>query len=867
MRKKLLTLATAFGLTVPMFASMNMYVKQKDGKIVSFDVENVEEVYYGMGDSPIIETPAVDAASSDLRYFILNDNEVEVTGFINGSANIVVPARVTISGKTYIVTSIGKGAFEEQTRIKTVTLPNTIKIIGESAFEDCENLTSINIPSSVTVIEEDAFAGCEKLTNVSLNEGLTTIGGWAFDGCSSFTSIKIPSSVNFIGANAFLNTDNIEPGVLIYDNGTKCYGVIGDREKITEVVIPEGVISIGDKAFSFDEWECNLSRVVIPSTVTLIGNRAFEYCRSLNNINVPSSVTEIGEGAFYYCTNADVVVDNTLDNIKFYDYDDIAVSYDKSNAFEGCKSVKFNNGILAGENSTIVESEYLNVVEGGKYVVYNPSIDGGELKFEVLRVSGSAGDKVVEFKVYLDGDDADGKTFVLGDDADHCSYFGRVNGQLGTLRQAVAVANAKDVIFALSSSADSYMITSATVNNRVKEAGALVSRFGTLTTFGSSNTDQDNTDIEKIDSAEEIQVKAGGTYYASNYIKDFTFKIKSVSGNYLDKNQVVEFEINGETFVLSDAGSSYLMWTGERFEAVGKRIADVNAESVVMILACANSSADYTFVSPTHNATLYSMGARKTLFSNYQNDSEVQTSYDEIQVKVGGTYYASNPIKDFTFKVMAVSGHYVDQSQVVIIEIDGVEYELSDAGNSFLIWTGENFVTANTSSARNSARKVVACLSLVNSEADYTLMSATKNNTLKSLGAVQTLFSTTSDQISQPVEATTSISPRVGDEYWVSNNKLGLSKQLLTIDNIGETTITLTIADQTITIGSAAADKSYAVFYANNGVLKAASMSDAKANAESVLFICKSGAILASGTLANSYDIYSNAGETTFVKR
>lgn len=125
------------------------------------------------------------------------------------------------------------------------------------------------------------------------------------------------------------------------------------------------------------------------------------------------------------------------------------------------------------------KSESLSVVKGGEYAAYNLSIDGGTLKFKVVNVSGAAGSKVVEFTVELKGDDANGKTFTLGDDADHSSYFGRVDGKLQACKQAVAEANAKDIIFALSSAENAYVITSATVNTKVNAAGATVTTFGT----------------------------------------------------------------------------------------------------------------------------------------------------------------------------------------------------------------------------------------------------------------------------------------------------------------------------------------------------------------------------------------------------
>ena len=67
------------------------------------------------------------------------------------------------------------------------------------------------------------------------------------------------------------------------------------------VVIPDGVIAIGDKAFVgvFKEPES----VKIPDSVTSIGYRAFESCISLTSIEIPDSVTSIGKEAFMLCQN------------------------------------------------------------------------------------------------------------------------------------------------------------------------------------------------------------------------------------------------------------------------------------------------------------------------------------------------------------------------------------------------------------------------------------------------------------------------------------------------------------------------------------------------------------------------------------
>ena len=67
---------------------------------------------------------------------------------------------------------------------------------------------------------------------------------------------------------------------------------------LTHIVIPDSVISIGDRAF----YRCtSLTSVVIPDSVTSIGNCAFDECTSLTSILIPDSVTSIGESAFLYC--------------------------------------------------------------------------------------------------------------------------------------------------------------------------------------------------------------------------------------------------------------------------------------------------------------------------------------------------------------------------------------------------------------------------------------------------------------------------------------------------------------------------------------------------------------------------------------
>ena len=72
-----------------------------------------------------------------------------------------------------------------------------------------------------------------------------------------------------------------------------------DRDTMTELVIPEGTMKIGNNAF----FPCSaLISLTIPGSVTSIGDGAFAGCEALTLLTIPDSVTTIGSGAFNGCS-------------------------------------------------------------------------------------------------------------------------------------------------------------------------------------------------------------------------------------------------------------------------------------------------------------------------------------------------------------------------------------------------------------------------------------------------------------------------------------------------------------------------------------------------------------------------------------
>ena len=205
------------------------------------------------------------------------------------------------------ITEIGNYAFSGY-QGESITIPDTVTSIGERAFDGCSGLTSVTIPDSVTSIGSYAFYGCSSLTSVTIPYGVTSIGWYAFFGCSGLTAVYITDIAAWCGIDFGASASN----PLYYAHNLYLNG-----ELVTDLVIPDGVTSIGSYAFS----GCiNITSATMPTiaidyipqdslqTVVLtsgesIGNRAFYNCSSLTSITIPDSVTSIGYEAFYNCSS------------------------------------------------------------------------------------------------------------------------------------------------------------------------------------------------------------------------------------------------------------------------------------------------------------------------------------------------------------------------------------------------------------------------------------------------------------------------------------------------------------------------------------------------------------------------------------
>ena len=209
--------------------------------------------------------------------------------------------------------------------IKDLVIPNTVTDIGNYAFY-FSNLTSVNFGNNVTSIGNNAFAYCYGLTSIEIPNNVTEIGDGAFEGCSALTSVSIGSGVKSIGINAF-NVGWYPTMTAVYitdleawckikfmDNPlTYAHHLFLNDKEITDLIIPNGVTSIGDRAFN---GGTGFTSLTIPNSVTSIGNSAFYQCTGLTSLTIPNSVSSIGSFAFENCSGLiSVTIGNGVTNM------------------------------------------------------------------------------------------------------------------------------------------------------------------------------------------------------------------------------------------------------------------------------------------------------------------------------------------------------------------------------------------------------------------------------------------------------------------------------------------------------------------------------------------------------------------------
>ena len=348
------------------FIKDHTYADQWGSSVTASSGELYDAVYYG--DNIMIDPGSDD--ESAVRNFIVR---LDLTNWDWG----------TITGATFTITVTAPSrdfTFDATTgTIKkyngndtVVVIPPTISSwpvtkIGEDAFQDNTTITSVTIPDSVTEIGANAFAGCTNLTSVTYGGDWSNLtiqsGNPAVEDAAKDAANEQLFDFEFI-----LNNTAV---VVIRYKGTAADVTIPSRYKgkpvtmidhaafynnsaVTSDTIPDSVTAIPDDAFGFCSQLTNIS---IPNSVTFIGFSAFNSCTSLKSITLPSSLSTIQSYAFYNCGN--------LKTIRI----PVSVTSIGNCAFDVCPSLmtvtypgsktQWDDNITKGSNNNVLENNLI----------------------------------------------------------------------------------------------------------------------------------------------------------------------------------------------------------------------------------------------------------------------------------------------------------------------------------------------------------------------------------------------------------------------------------------------------------------------------------------------------------------------------
>ena len=237
------------------------------------------------------------------------------------------------------ITEVPDNMFMNKSSLKEVILPGTLQRIGYYSFYGT-GLDKLTLPSNLTRIEDNAFAStsiteliinsttstygnsvfsdCQQLENVTLADGMTAIPDSMFVNCKKLKAIVLPQTVTSVGNNAFQNTGitaidfscvtSFGSGVLadcadITDIGGISFGALTEIpsgmfsgcKNIKQVVIPEGITTLGDNAFLN---ATGIKAVQLPSTLKKLGDYVFFGCKALVSVTFAEGLQEISNYAF-----------------------------------------------------------------------------------------------------------------------------------------------------------------------------------------------------------------------------------------------------------------------------------------------------------------------------------------------------------------------------------------------------------------------------------------------------------------------------------------------------------------------------------------------------------------------------------------
>jgi len=161
--------------------------------------------------------------------------------------------------------------------------------------------TVADIPAEIggkPVVEVDDFGivNADQIVTIKISKNIKTIGDWAFTNNQNLKEFTVDKENEWFAAvDGVLYSKDMK--TLLFYPPAK--GVMGKKNEFISFTIPAGVETIRSKAF----YKCGkLNEIILPDSIKSIEEKAFCYDETLGNFTLHDGLLRIEKDAFSFCS-------------------------------------------------------------------------------------------------------------------------------------------------------------------------------------------------------------------------------------------------------------------------------------------------------------------------------------------------------------------------------------------------------------------------------------------------------------------------------------------------------------------------------------------------------------------------------------
>lgn len=175
------------------------------------------------------QTKTITVGKHKVKILSKKKKTAEYVGTKSKKTTVTIPATVKVKGKTYKITKVGNYALANNKKVKTINVGKNVTVIGKGAFRNCTKLKTVVLQSkNLKKIGANAFENDKKLTKVVVNSTkLKTVGDNALKGTNSKLKIEVPENKTTIYTKLFDDKGNTK--TIVKEHTHKWERVYGTR--------------------------------------------------------------------------------------------------------------------------------------------------------------------------------------------------------------------------------------------------------------------------------------------------------------------------------------------------------------------------------------------------------------------------------------------------------------------------------------------------------------------------------------------------------------------------------------------------------------------------------------------------------------